>query len=169
MAQQPAAPTLSATGKLAEVRIDFDVPTDGEPTHAAVLLHEAGGATRMYDAASEKVLPAGEKGRAVTLKEPEESETPARKSLIATGLEGGTFEATVAFRRADDFDWGPTSPRSAPLVRALPLACGAPLLEPVSDTEIRVHRFRRAARLATFAFTKMERAGGDLSLLVRVL
>ena len=139
MAQQPAAPTLSATGKPREVRIDFQVPTDGEPTHAAVLLHEAGGATRMYDAASKKVLPAGEKGRAVTLKEPEESETPARKSLIATGLKGGTFEATVAFRRADDFDWGPTSPRSAPLVRAVPVACGAPLLEPVSSTKIRVH------------------------------
>ena len=139
MAQQPAAPTLKATPKPEEVRIDFDVPKDGEPTHAVVRLHEAGGATRMYDAASEKVLPAGEKGRAVTLKEPEESETPARKSLIATGLEGGTFEATVAFRRADDVDWGPTSPRSAPLVRAVPLACGAPLIEPVSDTEIRVH------------------------------
>ena len=139
MAQQPAAPTLSATGKLAEVRIDFDVPTDGEPTHAVVRLHEAGGATRMYDAASNKVLLAGEKGRAVTLKEPEESETPARKSLIATGLGVGTYTATVAFHRADDFDWGPLSPRSAPLVRAVPLACGAPLLEPVSDTEIRVH------------------------------
>ena len=139
MAQQPAAPTLKATPKPEEVRIDFDVPKDGEPTHAVVRLHEAGGATRMYDAASEKVLPAGEKGRAVTLKEPEESETPARKSLIATGLEGGTFEATVAFRRADDVAWGPMSPRSAPLVRAVPLACGAPLIEPVSDTEIRVH------------------------------
>ena len=139
MAQRPAAPTLKATPKPEEVRIDFDVPKDGEPTHAVVRLHQAGGATRMYDAASEKVLPAGEKGRAVTLKEPEESETPARKSLIATGLEGGTFEATVAFRRADDVAWGPMSPRSAPLVRAVPLACGAPLLEPVSETEMRVH------------------------------
>ena len=138
MAQQPAAPTLSATDKPQEVRIEFAVPTNGE-THAAIHLHEAGGATRMYDAASKKVLAAGEKGRAVTLKEPEESVTPARKSLIATGLGAGTFEATVAFRRADDFDWGPTSPRSAPLVRALPLACGAPLLEPVSETEMRVH------------------------------
>ena len=139
MAQQPAAPTLKATPKPEEVRIDFNVPTDGEPTHAAVRLHEAGGATRMYDAASNKVLPASEKGRAVTLKEPEESETPARKSIIATGLESGTYTATVAFRRADDFDWGPTSPRSAPLVRSVPVACGAPLLEPVSSTEMRVH------------------------------
>ena len=122
MAQQPAAPTLKATPKPEEVRIDFDVPKDGEPTHAVVRLHEAGGATRMYDAASEKVLPAGEKGRAVTLKEPEESETPARKSLIATGLEGGTFEATVAFRRADDVAWGPMSPRSAPLATRRPHA-----------------------------------------------
>ena len=136
---QPAAPTLTATSKPKEVRIDFDVPTDCEPTHAAVRLHEAGGATRMYDAASKKVLPAGEKGRAVTLKEPGVSVTPARKSLIATGLKGGTFEATVAFRRADDIDWGPASPRSAPLVRAVPVACGAPLLEPVSSTKIRVH------------------------------
>ena len=95
-AAQPAAPTLKATPKPEEVRIEFAVPTNGE-THAAVRLHEAGGATLMYDAASKKVLPAGDKGRAVTLKEPEESGTPARKSLIATGLEGGTFEATVAF------------------------------------------------------------------------
>ena len=136
--QQPAAPTLKSTTNGSLVRIEFDVPSNGE-THAAVHLHEAGGATRMYDAASKKVLPAGEKGRAVTLKEPEESGTPARKSLFAAGLEGGTFEATVAFRRADDFDWGPTSPRSAPLVRAVPVACGAPLLEPVSSTEMRVH------------------------------
>ena len=136
---QPAAPTLSATGKPEEVRIDFDVPTDGEPTHAVVRLHEPSGATRMYDAASQKVLPAGETGRAVTLKEPEESETPARKSLIATGLGVGTYTATVAFRRADDIDWGPTSPRSAPLMRAVPMACGVPLLEPVSSTEMRVH------------------------------
>jgi len=136
--QQPAAPTLKSTTNGSLVRIEFDVPSNGE-THAAVHLHEAGGATRMYDAASKKVLPAGEKGRAVTLKEPEESGTPARKSLIATGLGHGTFEATVAFRRADDFDWGPTSPRSAPLVRAVPVACGAPLLEPVSSTEMRVH------------------------------
>ena len=135
---QPAAPTLTATSKPKEVRIDFDVPTDGEPTHAAVHLH-TGRTTRMYDAASKTVLPAGEKGRAVTLKEPGVSVTPARKSLIATGLGVGTYTATVAFRRADDFDWGPTSPRSAPLVRAVPLACGAPLIEPVSDTEIRVH------------------------------
>ena len=136
---QPAAPTLSATGKPEEVRIDFDVPTDGEPTHAAVRLHEPSGATRMYDAASMKVLPANETGRAVTLKEPEESETPARKSLIATGLGVGTYTATVAFRRADDIDWGLTSPRSAPLVRAVPMACGVPLLEPVSSMEMRVH------------------------------
>ena len=138
MAQQPAAPTLTATPEPEEVRIEFDVPTDGEPTHAAVHLH-ASGATRMYDAASKKVLAAGEKGRAVTLKEPEESVTPARKSLIATGLGVGTYTATVAFRRADDFDWGPTSPRSAPLVRAPPPAPGAPMLEPVSDTKILVH------------------------------
>jgi len=137
-AAQPAAPTLKATPKPEEVRIDFAVPTNGE-THAAIHLHEAGGATRMYDAASKTVLPAGEKGRAVTLTLPGQSQPPARKSLIATGLGHGTFEATVAFRRADDFDWGPTSPRSAPLVRALPLACGAPLLEPVSSTEMRVH------------------------------
>ena len=63
----------------------------------------------MYDAASEKVLPAGEKGRAVTLKEPEESETPARKSLIATGLEGGTFFAiegpSPCFQEVPSLSW----------------------------------------------------------------
>ena len=48
---QPAAPTLTATSKPKEVRIVFDVPTDGEPTHAAVHLR-TGRTTRMYDAAS---------------------------------------------------------------------------------------------------------------------
>ncbi len=59
--------------------------------------------------------------------------------VVATGLKSGTFAATVCFRRPCDFDWGPTSPRSAPLVRALPPAPEAPMLEPVSDTKIMLH------------------------------
>ena len=37
MAQRPAAPTLSpAPGNNKLAYLEFDVPTDGEPTHAAV-------------------------------------------------------------------------------------------------------------------------------------
>ena len=46
MAQRPAAPTLRAAPRPQAVRIDFAVPTDGE-IHAAVHLHEAGGARRI--------------------------------------------------------------------------------------------------------------------------
>ena len=135
MAQQPAAPTLSAAPRPQAVRIDFAVPTDGE-IHAAVHLHEAGGARRMYDAATGTILPAGEAGQVIVFT----AGVAGRNFIVvAKGLGGGTFTATVCFRRAYDFDWGPTSPRSAPLVRALPPAPGAPMLEAVSDKEIGVH------------------------------
>jgi hypothetical protein len=135
---QPAAPTLNAMPKPDEVRIEFDVPTDGA-THAVVHLHDAAGATQMYDAETQKVLPAGAKGKAITLKVKGQRRTPKRKSFSISGLGGGTYTATVQFRQPDDVEWGTASPRSAPLVRALPPACGIPVLEPVSDTEIRVH------------------------------
>ena len=106
MAQRPAAPTLSATPNPQAVCIDFTVPTDGE-IHVAVHLHEAGGATHMYDAATGTILPADEKGQVIIL-----NAGGAGRSfpLVAKGLGGGTFTATVQFRRAYDFDWGPTSP-----------------------------------------------------------
>jgi hypothetical protein len=135
MAQRPAAPTLRATPKPQAVRIDFAVPTDGE-IHAAVHLHDAGGAPRMYDAKTGTILPAGETGQVIVFK----AGAAGRSFIVvATGLKSGTFTATVCFRRPCDFDWGPTSPRSAPLVRALPPAPGAPMLEAVSDTKILVH------------------------------
>lgn len=152
---QPAAPTLSAAPKNykyldlhmmlndlplndAKAQIEFDVPTD-DSSHAVIHVHDAAGRKQMYDAETQKVLPIGAKGKAVTLKEKGQRRTPKRKSLSITGLGGGTYTATVQFRQADDVDWGPTSPRSAPLVRALHPACGAPVLEAVSDMEIRVH------------------------------
>ena len=135
MALQPAAPTLSAAPRPQEVRIDFAVPTDGE-IHAAVHLHDAGGAPRMYDAATGAILPAGETGQVIVFK----AGAAGRSFIVvATGLGVGTFTATVCFRRPCDFDWGPTSPRSAPLVRTPAPACGPPMLEPVSETEIRVY------------------------------
>ena len=135
MAQRPAAPTLRATPKPQAVRIDFAVPTDGE-IHAAVHLHDAGGAPRMYDSATGAILPAGETGQVIVFK----AGAAGRSFIVvATGLKSGTFTATVCFRRPCDFDWGPTSPRSAPLVRTPAPACGPPMLEPVSETEIRVY------------------------------
>ena len=135
MAQRPAAPTLRATPKPQAVRIDFAVPTDGE-IHAAVHLHDAGGAPRMYDAKTGTILPAGETGQVIVFK----AGAAGRSFIVvATGLKSGTFTATVCFRRPCDFDWGPTSPRSAPLVRTPAPACGPPMLEPVSETEIRVY------------------------------
>ena len=60
-------------------------------------------------------------------------------SLTLTGLEKGVeYSATVCFRAADDAGMGPESPPSDPLTRALPVACGAPTLEAVTDSQIRV-------------------------------
>ena len=133
MAHRPAAPRLSATPNPRAVCIDFAVP-DGE-IHVAVHLHEAGGATHIYDAATGTILPAGETGQVIVFQA-----GGGRCAFTAKGLGGGTFTAKVCFRRAYDFDWGPTSPGSAPLVRAPPPpAPGAPILEPVSDTKIMVH------------------------------
>ena len=139
MAQRPAAPTLSASPYGPEaVRIEFDVPTDGAPSHAMVCVRDdATGGTHMYDAWTQKLLPVGEMGKLETLEE--NGRTPRRKRLSVAGLGAGKFTATVAFRAADEVDFGPTSPDSAPLVRTPAPACGAPMLEPVSETEIRVH------------------------------
>ena len=139
MAQRPAAPTLSPApdnNKLAY--IEFDVPTAGDPSHAMVYVDdEVTGRTLMYDGQAQKLLLNGERGKLLTLEE--NGRTPRRKRLTVAGLWAGTFTATVAFRAADDLEFGPTSPRSAPLERTPAPACGAPMLEPVSDTQIRVH------------------------------
>ncbi len=139
MAQRPAAPTLSPApdnNKLAY--IEFDVPTDGAPTHAMVYVRDhATDRTHMYDARTQKLLPMFRTGKLLTLAE--NGTMPRRKRLSVAGLGAGTFTATVAFRAADDLEFGPTSPDSALLVRTPAPACGAPMLEPVSDTEMRVH------------------------------
>ena len=139
MAQRPAAPTLSPApdnNKLAY--LEFDVPTDGDPSHAMVRVHDdVTGRTLMYDGQTQKLLLKGERGKLLTLEE--NGRTPRRKHLTVAGLWASTFTATVAFRAADDLEFGPTSPRSAPLVRAPPPAPGAPILEPVSGTKILVH------------------------------
>ena len=139
MAQRPAAPTLSpAPGNNKLAYLEFDVPTDGAPTHAMVRIHDVvTDRTHMYDAQTQKLLPVDEMGKLVTLAE--NGRMPTRKRLSVAGLWAGTFTSTVAFRAADDLEFGPTSPRSAPLVRAPPPAPGAPMLEPVSDTKILVH------------------------------
>ena len=139
MAQRPAAPTLSPApdnNKLAY--LEFDVPTDGAPTHAMVYVRDhATDRTHMYDARTQKLLPMFRTGKLLTLAE--NGTMPRRKRLSVAGLGAGTFTATVAFRAADDLEFGPTSPRSAPLERTPAPACGAPMLEPVSDTKMRVH------------------------------
>ena len=139
MAQRPAAPTLSpAPGNNKLARIEFDVPTFGAPSHAMVRVRDvATGGTHMYDAQTQKLLPVGEMGKLVTLAE--NGRMPTRKRLSVAGLWAGTFTSTVAFRAADELYPGHTSPDSAPLERTPAPACGAPMLEPVSDTKMRVH------------------------------
>ena len=62
-----------------------------------------------------------------------------RKRPRRRGAGAGTFTATVAFRAADDLSsLGPRLPAAHARAHPAP-ACGAPMLEPVSDTEMRVH------------------------------
>ena len=124
----PAAPVLSADGK--HVKASFDAPKGS--INAVIYLSSAKG-KQFYDAENEMLLKVGQTGKVIKLT------GNAKKSVHITNLEGDLeYTATIAFRGADDFDWGPTSPASAPLTIVPPVAPQAPLLEAVSKTSIKV-------------------------------
>ena len=132
MAARPAPPTLSLRKSDTEAQIDFDVPATWGRAYCAIHLITPSGDKHFYDV-NKGLRPVGESGKAIPLQQ------RRQMSLTLTGLEKGVeYSATVCFRAADDAGMGPESPPSDPLTRALPVACGAPTLEAVTDSQIRV-------------------------------
>ena len=133
----PAAPVLKLEDS--KVTVSFDVPAGAS---VAVVYFRTKHSKSFYDAETKSILETGKTGKVISL-------VPAKgagrtsvksKSVEVINLAGGeAYTATVSFRGADDFDFGPTSPASAPLTLVPPVAPQAPRLEAVSQTEIRVH------------------------------
>ena len=124
----PAAPVLKFDGS--EVTLSFDAPAGSNVALIHVLSDRQG--KQLYDAKVAGVLAPGKSGKATPL-------TNQTNSVRIKNLQGDVaYTATIAFRGAEDIDWGPTSPASATLTIVPPVAPQAPLLEPVSSTEIRV-------------------------------
>ena len=133
MAARPPPPTLSLRKSDTEAQIEFEVPATWGRAYCAIHLITPSGDKHFYDANKGGLRPVGESGKAIPIQQ------KRHMSLTLTGLEKGVaYAATVCFRAADDAGMGPESPPSDPLTRALPVACGAPTLEAVSDTQIRV-------------------------------
>ena len=131
----PAAPVLKIEGSA--VTVSFEVPAGAS---VAVVYFSSRKGKEFYDAEANSVLPAGKTGKVISLATKDAGRTSVKsKSVEVTNLAGGVdYTATVSFRGADDFDWGPTSPASAPLTLERPVAPQAPRLEPVSKAAIRV-------------------------------
>ena len=124
----PAAPVLSADGEHAKA--SFDAP---KGSINAVIYFSSARGKQFYDAEIEGLLEVGQTGKVINLT------GSVKKSVQIRNISGDVeYTATIAFRGADDFDWGPASPASAPLTIVSPVAPQAPLLEPVSKTSIKV-------------------------------
>ena len=124
----PAAPVLSFEGST--VTVSFDAPKGSNS--ALLYVSPVNGAKRFYDAENECLLRVGQTGKVIPL-------TGNVKSVKVNNLAGDVeYTATIAFRGADDLNFGPTSPASAPLTIVSPVAPQAPLLEAVSRSKIKV-------------------------------
>ena len=135
----PAAPVLKVEGSKATPMVSFEVPAGAS---VAVVYFFSARGKQFYDAERKSILESGKTGKVISLVLAKGAGRTSvkNKSVEVTNLAGGVaYTATVSFRGADDFDWGPTSPASAPLTLVLPIEPQAPRLEPVSQTEIRVH------------------------------
>ena len=137
----PAAPALKVEGS--KVMVSFDVPT-GACAAVVYFTSKRQGekqGKQFYDAETKSVLPVGKTGKVIPL-------TPAKgagrkkvkaKSVEVCNLSGDvSYTATVSFRGADDFEFGPTSPASAPLTLVLPVTPQAPRIEAWTEDSIRV-------------------------------
>ena len=108
----PAAPVLSLDGS--EVTLSFDAPAGSSVALIHVLSDEDG--KQLYDAKVAGVLAHGKSGKATPL-------TNQTNSVRIKNLQGDVaYTATIAFRGAEDIDWGPTSPASATLTIVPPVA-----------------------------------------------
>ena len=117
------------------VVISFTPPE--KASHAAVFLFETSseGAEekRMIDAGTSELLPTGTVGRAMRL-------TYGENECKVKGLRADTkYTAAVSSREADEFAFGPESPRSLPKVFAAPVSPAMPVVKPRNAKEAAVH------------------------------
>lgn len=111
----PAAPVLSFEGSF--VKASFDAP---KGSISAVIYFSSAKGKQFYDAENECLHNVGQTGKVIKLT------GDVKKSVQITNITGDVeYTATIAFRGADDFDWGPTSPASSPLTIVPPVAPGA--------------------------------------------
>ena len=116
-------PILAHAGNAVEIRFDVYPPAS---SHAAVHFYSAEHGKQFFDCV-QGLLPAGASGKAITIKEGRKQ--AKSKNLRVTVKDGVSYSATVCFRGADDFAFGPESARSNSIIRALPVAPGAPRLK----------------------------------------
>mmetsp|Transcript_20873 Transcript_20873/g.64217 ORF Transcript_20873/g.64217 Transcript_20873/m.64217 type:complete len:373 (+) Transcript_20873:360-1478(+) len=149
---QPPAPTLRLEDGKSLV-LEFDALP--KMSHAAVHFFAAGTKWFLDGESFKLVLQPGEaiplKGRA--------KHRP--QTLAITNLDPDvSYTATVCFRGPNSFSWGPESPRSAPLTLERAARPGAPMLEPVSNSQILV-RFALPPDSDWAAFKFEENAAGS--------
>ena len=131
----PAAPVLKLEGS--KVMVSFDVPAGAS---VAVVYFFSARGKAFYDAESKSILERGRTGKVISLATKGAGRKSVKsKSVEVTNLTGGmAYTATVSFRGADDFDFGPTSPASDSLTLVPPIAPQAPRIEAHGSTSIRV-------------------------------
>lgn len=110
-------------------------------SHAAVFLFEAnsegGEDKRMIDAGTSELLPTGSVGRAMRVTRGAGS---GKNVCEVKGLRAGTlYTAAVCCREADEFAFGPESPRSLPKAFAAPVSPAMPVVKPRNAKEAAVH------------------------------
>ena len=102
---------------------------------AAIHFYSSSGGKQFYDAKSGSILDCGKTAEVISLRR-----GTTHRDFEVENLAGGVvYTASVAFRGANDFDWGAESPASTPIEIAPPPAPQAPRLVPVSKNSIEVN------------------------------
>ena len=117
--------------KDSKVMISISPPTNvlsASGAKAAIHFYSSSGGKQFYDAKSGSILDCGKTAEVISLRR-----GTTKRNFEVVNLAGGVaYTASVAYRCANDFDWGAESPASAPFKVVPPVAPQAPRLEPVS-------------------------------------
>ena len=109
--------------KKGAVLIEFKPPR--EASHAVVFIYEGDSEEkRMFDEASGQLLEKGAVGRAMR------ASTYGMSCKVKGLRPNTTYTATFSSREADEFAFGPESPRSLPIIFALPKPPAMPVIHP---------------------------------------
>ena len=124
--------------KDSKVMISISPPTNvlsASGAKAAIHFYSSSGGKQFYDAKSGSILDCGKTAEVISLRR-----GTTHRDFEVENLAGGVvYTASVAFRGANDFDWGAESPASTPIEIAPPPAPQAPRLVPVSKNSIEVN------------------------------